>query len=263
MSRPARSCAATTGRLRRGPDRREVADHEHGRRDDRSWKSEILAERAESRVAREGRRRIGDPFVRAVARLPVNGSDEAADRVRRHVCCCWSRSDCWGSSCSASRTIASRASGLSKNGPSVQPAPGRRPSTSEPSWRRTWRRSSTTSGPDGTRTDRDVLARGGPVRGRRGRADRGADGRRISCCSRRLRRTERSWTGSRTRPITLSRLLRGRRSSPSTRSDTRSRTTTDEEMLPLRADAEEAREPTSTKTPRTWRMGRGHEVEAS
>ena len=31
-----------------------------------------MAEQQESRVAREGRWRIGDPFVRAVARLPVN-----------------------------------------------------------------------------------------------------------------------------------------------------------------------------------------------
>ena len=31
-----------------------------------------MAEEQESRVAREGRRRIGDPFVRAVARLPAN-----------------------------------------------------------------------------------------------------------------------------------------------------------------------------------------------
>ena len=31
-----------------------------------------MAEQQESRVARESRWRIGDPFVRAVARLPVN-----------------------------------------------------------------------------------------------------------------------------------------------------------------------------------------------
>jgi hypothetical protein len=31
-----------------------------------------LAEEQKSRVAREGRRRIGDPFVRAIARLPAN-----------------------------------------------------------------------------------------------------------------------------------------------------------------------------------------------
>ena len=48
-----------------------MADHEHGRWDHhpgslRSWPS------SESRVAREGWWRIGDPFVRAVARLPVN-----------------------------------------------------------------------------------------------------------------------------------------------------------------------------------------------
>ena len=88
---PLRRCRDRRGRvghdrrLRCGPDRREVADHEHGRRDDRpgslrSWP------RSRSRGSpAEGRRRIGDPFVRAVARLPVNGSDEAADRVRRHV----------------------------------------------------------------------------------------------------------------------------------------------------------------------------------
>ena len=31
-----------------------------------------MAEEQESRAAREGRRRIGDPYVRAVARLPAN-----------------------------------------------------------------------------------------------------------------------------------------------------------------------------------------------
>ena len=58
---PLRRCRDRRGRgghgrrLRRGPDRREVADHELGRRDDRSWKSETLAEEQE----RAGRRTRG------------------------------------------------------------------------------------------------------------------------------------------------------------------------------------------------------------
>ena len=58
-------------RLRRGPDRREVADHEHGRRDDGPGSLRSWPRSTEPRVAVEGRRRIGDPLVRAVARLPA------------------------------------------------------------------------------------------------------------------------------------------------------------------------------------------------
>ena len=58
--------------LRRGADRRDVADHEHGRRNDRPGSLRPWPKSRSRGPLADGRRRIGDPFVRAVARLPVN-----------------------------------------------------------------------------------------------------------------------------------------------------------------------------------------------
>ena len=136
-----------------------------------------MAEEQDSRVAREGRRRIGDPFVRAVARLPVN--------VRTKLLIAFV-----GTSLLlvAVGLLGQLVLGQSNDRvASVGPLQERAVQYSQlqaeaehlrvvlsvnvaKEFKIVW--------PDCAPTDpRDVLARRGPVRGRRGRPDRGAYGR--------------------------------------------------------------------------------------
>src|SRR5439155_10343460 len=70
MSRPAKSCRPPppTSTWRGSTERGSSRTWSAGRP---SWRFEILADEQESRVAPEGRRRIGDQLVRAVAGVPV------------------------------------------------------------------------------------------------------------------------------------------------------------------------------------------------
>ena len=231
-------------RLRRGPDRREVADHEHGRRDDRPGSLRPWP-RSRSRGSPRGAatdRRSARPRRRAPA---GQGSDEAADRVRRHVAAA-----CRGRSAGATRARAVERSRRERRaapgaGRPVQPDSRPRP-----------------------RHLRDVLAvnvgdrfnvvwpDAGPrqVRGtyslavdlfarRRGRSDRGADGPGSAPVHAASGGPRDPAAGSRTRP-TSSRGCSRRRSSRSTATanDLERRQGADRRMLPLRARAEQLRE---------------------
>ena len=154
-----------------------------------------MAEEQESRVAREGRRRIGDPFVRAVARLPV--------KVRTKLLIAFV-----GTSLllvavgllgqlvlGQSNDRVASVGPLQERAVRVQQTPGRRPSTSGMSWRQNV--ADPTSAPD-------LAGRARPqIRGTYSLAvdlfavdaaesDRGAARPRINSGSRRLRRTRRS-----------------------------------------------------------------------
>ena len=232
-------------RLRCGPDRREVADHEHGRRNDRPGSLTILAEEREL-AGRPGGAATDRRSVRPGRRAPAGqGPDEAADRVRRHVPAARRGRPAWGSSFSGSRTIASRASGRSRErAVAVRPTPGATRGTSGASCREN-------AGPDfSIRLDGCSARRSGgrtrcavdAVRGRRGRSESRRGRPRIDSASRRLWRTRTILRRIANTADELSTLMRGG-AHPRLRDRQRSRTrTATEEMLPLRAACRAARE---------------------
>ena len=249
--------AATAARLRRGPDRREVADHEHGRRHDRPGSLRSWREEQEPRVAREGRRRIGDPLVRAVARLPV--------KVRTKLLIAFV-----GTSLllvavgllgqlvlGQSNDRVASLGPLQERADRVRPAPARRASTSGSSCRENAGADFNVDlagcsdrGPERL-ASRSICSRWTrPIRVEAGTA---AGSARLHAASGRPGRpAERSRHGR----SALRRLMRWRSSSRLYRRTGRPRPRTAQEMLPTRAEAELLASDLE-QTPPSWRTGRG------